>query len=682
MLSDYIFIFFAGIAITTGISYLWLGIVKHNSKSPLFFGLFAIFSGAYFILRTLDIKHFELFLFVAVGMFVLFPWYFNYECNYRKKTLPWTVTALGVLYYITVQFHIRFDWFRLEYIFSYSAYAVTIYCCYVALKHLYNTTNKLQLPLLLATIYYTIFVLEEIAYNYFGAILPWRQLFSFTYLDLFPVFIIGTQLVILVSHDLEKSKLEKSIKFYKNNLNRILDQTNTMVVSVNLNGEILYTNTFFKNLFLTHNTQKATNLKMLISSGAINTFETQVFNEENITGNIISKFKQNNKEMSIAWSFVKVKASHTSKANSYIYLFGHDITALAETEESLRIANRDLEILKNKLQQENIQLKNESALYHDSNTLIGKSPNFNYVINRIDDAAPLNVPVLLEGETGVGKELFANEIHKKSLRHGQPFVKVNCAAIPKDLLESELFGYEKGAFTGADKLKRGLFELADKGTLFLDEFGELPLSLQPKLLRALQEGEIQRLGAEKGITIDTRIIAATNVSLATMVQSGEFRSDLYYRINVFPITIPPLRNRATDIPLLIQFFIAAFNNKYNRHVKEVSQNLMDDLTNHKWPGNVRQLKNVIERAVITTNGPVLKLAEALPANDNLNIEGRKSPKSIGKLSLTLADYERNYIVKVLEQCNGQISGKNGAASILDLPASTLRSKMKKLNISR
>ncbi|WP_189359261.1 sigma 54-interacting transcriptional regulator [Algibacter mikhailovii] len=677
-MSDYIFIFFAGFAITTGISYLWLGLVERNYKSTLFFGLFAIAAGVYFILKSTEISG-KLTLLIAVCMFVLFPWYFSYEAKYRNKPLLWGITFLGLCYYITTFFGIQFGWFRLQYVFSYTAYILTITCCYLALKNMLKTTRKIVYPLVFVTIYYTLFVTEEILYNYFGNALPWREVLSFTYLDLFPVFIIGTQLVILVSHDLEKTKLEKSIQFYKNNLNCILDQTNTIVASIDLNGNILYANTFFKSSFLTEDLIKTTNFKKLISRDTSDAFEAQVFNENNITGNIISKCTQQHKEVSIAWSFVKVKASHTSKAHSYIYLFGQDITSLVETEENLRIANKDLEILKNKLQEENIQLKNESTFLNDSNQLIGESPNFNYVMNRIEDVAPLDVPVLLEGETGVGKELFANEIHKKSKRSDKPFIKINCSAIPKELIESELFGYEKGAFTGADKLKRGMFELADTGTLFLDEFGELPLALQPKLLRVLQEGEIQRLGAEKIIKIDTRIIAATNLNLATLVEKGQFRSDLYYRINVFPVTIPPLRNRKADIPLLIDAFINLFNRKYTRQVKQISQTLMDDLTNHSWPGNIRQLKNIIERAIITSDGSKLKLAEALPKHkDHVANQSSNENATLD----TLADCERKHIIHVLEHCNWQISGKNGAAQILNLPASTLRSKMKKLEIMK
>jgi transcriptional regulator with GAF, ATPase, and Fis domain len=287
---------------------------------------------------------------------------------------------------------------------------------------------------------------------------------------------------------------------------------------------------------------------------------------------------------------------------------------------------------------------------------------------------------LLEGETGVGKELFATAIHQKSLRKNKPFIKVNCAANPVQLLESELFGFERGAFTGADRLKRGLFELANEGTLFLDEIGELPVSLQPKLLRALQEGEIQRLGSEKTIKVNVRIVAATNLNLEKEVEAGRFRTDLFYRINVFPITVPPLRQRKEDIPLLVKEFTELFNVKYNKSIKQIPGSLMDEFVNYQWPGNIRQLRNVIERAVVTSSEVVLRLADPLPQLTNGHSKSELISSS-GKLS-TLEECERLHILNVLEKCQWQISGEQGAAEILDLPASTLRSKMKKLGIYR
>jgi chemotaxis protein methyltransferase CheR len=301
-------------------------------------------------------------------------------------------------------------------------------------------------------------------------------------------------------------------------------------------------------------------------------------------------------------------------------------------------------------------------------------------LNRIEDVASLNVPVLLEGETGVGKELFASAIHDKSARKENSFIKVNCAAIPSELMESELFGYEKGAFTGAEKRKKGMFELADRGTLFLDEIGDLPLSLQPKLLRALEDGEIQLLGAEVFKKVNVRIVAATNRSLEEEVEKGRFRSDLYYRINVFPITIPPLRQRKSDIPLLVKAFVNSFNSQYHKDVVQISESLMDDLTSYSWPGNVRQLRNVIERAVITSSESRLKLSDPLPLSSGLVSDQQIVYSENSGKSLTLEECERRHITRVLEQCNWKISGKSSASEILDLPSSTLRSKMKKLGI--
>ena len=275
--------------------------------------------------------------------------------------------------------------------------------------------------------------------------------------------------------------------------------------------------------------------------------------------------------------------------------------------------------------------------------------------------------------------MIAIAIHKKSQRKDLPFIKVNCAAIPLELIESELFGFEKGAFTGADRLKKGMFELANKGTIFLDEIGELPLSVQPKLLRALQEGEIQRLGAEKVIKLDVRILAATNRNLQDEIEQGRFRSDLYYRINVFPITVPPLRIRKPDIPLLVKAFCDEFSQKYSKDIKQVSQSLMDDMVDYSWPGNIRQLRNVIERAVITSSESILKLANPLPTEVDLplyNSNPLQKVKELGSLEM----FERDYITQVLVHCHWVISGKDGAAKILDLPPSTLRSKMKKLGI--
>jgi transcriptional regulator with GAF, ATPase, and Fis domain len=411
-------------------------------------------------------------------------------------------------------------------------------------------------------------------------------------------------------------------------------------------------------------------------------FRAEVLENENQKGSLVSGHLTKYGKKTVAWSFIKQDFQGNEQAPVQIYLFGSDITRIKKTEENLREAYEKLEILKNKIQAENIQLRTNLHVGQNDGKIIGKSALFHYVMNRVEDAAPLDIPVLLEGETGVGKEIFANAIHEKSARRHKSFIKINCAAIPGELLESELFGYEKGAFTGAEKNKKGVFELADGGTLFLDEIGELPVSLQPKILRAIQEQRIQPLGAERDREINIRLLLASNRNLLAEVEKGNFRSDLYYRINVFPITIPPLRKRKADIPLLVEWFVDHFNQKYSKNVHEVSESLLELLQEYTWPGNVRQLRNVIERAIITSSETVLKLAAPLPQpsfsqQESLNLDNKNGQD---QEIMTLEEFERLHITQTLQRCNWKISGKSSAAEALDLPPSTLRSKMKKLDI--
>ena len=280
--------------------------------------------------------------------------------------------------------------------------------------------------------------------------------------------------------------------------------------------------------------------------------------------------------------------------------------------------------------------------------------------------------VLILGETGTGKELVSRAIHDSSARKNRAMIKVNCATLPATLIESELFGHEKGAFTGAQSRHLGRFEIANKTTLFLDEIGELPLELQTKLLRVLQEGEFERLGGSKTIKVDVRIIAATNRNLEEDVGNGRFREDLWYRLNVFPITLPPLRDRLEDIPLLVHFYVRKIGRRLAKSIVSIPNNVMDALKGYHWPGNIRELENVLERAVINSSGPVLRLADEL----------RKPADNQSANFKTLKAVERDHIIHVLEHMRWKVSGKNSAAEILGLDRSTLRARMKKLNIER
>ena len=305
--------------------------------------------------------------------------------------------------------------------------------------------------------------------------------------------------------------------------------------------------------------------------------------------------------------------------------------------------------------------------------IIGRSPALEEVLEQVERVAPTDATVLIEGETGTGKELIAHAIHNLSSRCGRAFTKLNCAAIPLDLLESELFGHERGAFTGAIAQKIGRFELADKGTLFLDEVGDIPPALQPKLLRVLQEQEFERLGSTRTHQVDVRLVAATNRDLAEMVQRGEFRSALYYRLNVFPIKLPPLRARREDIPELVRHFVEILGRRLGRQIEHIPAETMSALSSYHWPGNIRELQNLIERAVILSNSGVLP--NPLPA-------AGIQPVAVSSAAATLKDSERAMILRTLEAAAWVIGGPNGAAAKLGLKRTTLISKMHKLGICR
>ncbi len=353
-----------------------------------------------------------------------------------------------------------------------------------------------------------------------------------------------------------------------------------------------------------------------------------------------------------------------------------DITEFKQAEVARNRAIEELEELKNKLQEENIYLRSEIEEARFSSKIIGESNSLLYVLSRLNEVAETDSTVLIQGETGVGKELMARAVHDSGKRAQKPFIKVNCAALPQNLVESELFGHEKGAFTGAEQLRKGRFELADGGTLFLDEISELPMDTQAKLLNVLQEGEFDRVGGSRTLKVDVRVIAASNRNLNGEVMEGRFRADLFYRLNVFPITVPPLRKRKADIPLLIEYFIPQIASRIGKHIDQIPNRAMERLREYDWPGNVRELRNVLERAIITSQDSVLRLPaefESTPPNEH-----RNDPEQWHSLE----EVERRYILKVLEKTDGRIEGTGGAAELLQLKPSTLRFRIKKLGIKR
>jgi DNA-binding NtrC family response regulator len=352
-----------------------------------------------------------------------------------------------------------------------------------------------------------------------------------------------------------------------------------------------------------------------------------------------------------------------------------EIMERKKAEESLQGTYAEIKELKDRLQAENIYLEQEVARQHNFGEVIGQSTVLSCVFKQVEQVAPMNATVLLLGETGTGKGVVARAIHSSSARKLRPLITVNCTTLPATLVESELFGRERGAFTGSDARQIGRFELADGGTIFLDEIGEMPMELQSKLLRVIQDGEFERLGSPRTIKTDVRIIAATNRSLEEEIRNGRFREDLYYRLNVFPITMPPLRLRTDDIPLLVNHFVAKFNKKIGKRIETVTKDTLAALQQYHWPGNVRELESVIERAVIVSQGSALQVLDRFDTF-------RQTEEPEGQEIKVLVDLERDHILNVLKKTAWRIEGKNGAAGILGLNASTLRARMRKYGIVR
>lgn len=364
---------------------------------------------------------------------------------------------------------------------------------------------------------------------------------------------------------------------------------------------------------------------------------------------------------------VKERTAELVSANERL---SQEIEDRKQTASSLKEALTIIKQLKNQLHEENIYLREEISLAHSHKEIVGNSEGITTVLKQIEQVAPADSTVLIQGATGTGKELIAHAIHNLSSRKGRLMIKVNCAALPPTLIESELFGREKGAFTGALSKQLGRFELADASTIFLDEIDALPLELQAKLLRVLESGEFERLGSPRTVKVDVRIISATNRDLAGVVSGGGFREDLYYRLNVFQINVPPLRERREDILPLVWSFVQEFSKRMGKRIESIPQKDVEGLQAYPWPGNVRELRNITERAMIITTGPVLHLD--IPKNSQLCADQTR----------TLEEVEKEHIIEALNATGWRVSGKNGAAEILGVNPKTLESKMQKLGIQR
>jgi len=386
--------------------------------------------------------------------------------------------------------------------------------------------------------------------------------------------------------------------------------------------------------------------------------------------------KKGGGQRTIMWSNVFLEGNNMT--SSRILTIGNDVTDQRNAETSRDDAIAKLEAFKIKLEQENISLKQILHADHGFTGIIGESDGLLYVLTKIQQVAKTDATVLILGETGTGKELVAKAIHRESDRFHKPFIRLNCAAIPAELVESELFGHEKGSFTNAVTLRPGKFELAEGGTIFLDEVSEMPIETQAKLLNVLQEKEFERVGGSEMIQADVRVISATNLDLEDEISKGRFRADLFYRLNVYPISIPPLRERKNDIPLLLKHFISIFNKEFGRKIEDIPPSMIEILSEYDWPGNIRELRNIIERAVITSNSSSIQLPSGV-VNSQRNAHSVVDSNSN---IASLAEVERQHILRALTKTKWQVSGEKGAALILQLNPSTLRSRIKKLGLKQ
>ena len=445
----------------------------------------------------------------------------------------------------------------------------------------------------------------------------------------------------------------------------------------------------FPNYFNAFNNKNSINITDVVNNPITKAFAEKYYIPHNISSRIdVLVYGRNDHYGIISFESIAAKRIFTIEEESFITSIASTVSLMVESFErklaenkitmankQLTEANKELNALRNQLEQENVYLRNELDLVFNYEEMVYGSAEFSNVLNEVEKVAPTNATVLLLGESGTGKELLARAIHNISFRNNKPLIKVNCSAIPRELIESELFGHKKGSFTGAFSDKIGKFELADGGTLFLDEIGELPLDMQPKILRFLQEGEIEVVGGIGLKKLDVRVIAATNRNLKEEIEKKQFREDLYFRLNVFPIEVPPLRKRKDDIPLLVEHFVDKFNKAYEKSIKYISDDAMNQLKSYNWPGNIRELENLIERALILSNSDTLVIP-------GFETSSQKAKQLINSKDLSLDAIQRSHILQVLEQCNWKISGAESASDLLDLKPSTLRDKMTKLGIKK
>ncbi|MFC2102213.1 sigma 54-interacting transcriptional regulator [Bacteroidota bacterium] len=670
---------FTGISLGFAIVSLILGFQKQTDKVYVTFGVIGLCTSIYYLLfpymedpQTSVALQVTGILAILIA-FGLLPWFFSYYSGFKNRYGLWAITFLlfadFILFLLSVWDIIPGLYWL---IVSHIALIGIIVYCFLAILHMRKkVTEGSEVFMWIILIPMSLLSIDDIILHYFPGIFGSSNHGGLLPLDFFPVFFMILMGSRMAKEIQVQAVMKKELVARNRMLDDILSRIHMLVIRADKDGIVQYTNPYFHELTgyseeEVRNKHYAHFIPESIREESLERFRTGIENNTYDQEKRIIKSK-NGDILHINWSGVSI--FNRDEQPIGIITVGANVT-------DQMLALKEIESLKKELEKENIYLRTELGRISDDEEIIGKSEAFRYVIHRAKEVADTDAIVILEGETGVGKDLIARFIHNSSSRKAEPFISVNCAAIPKDLLESELFGYEKGAFTGAAGSKKGRVEQADNGTLFLDEIGDLPTDLQPKILRFIQESTFDRLGSEKSRHVSVRIITATNKNLKEEVEAGNFREDLYYRLHVYPITIPPLRKRRPDIDLLTTFFVDKYAKKYDRPITEISKSDKEYLHAYGWPGNVRELENVIESSVIGSQGKKLILARDLMQKIEKNISGPTPDTE------TLEEVERKHILYVLERCQWRISGEEGAAEKLGLHPNTLRSRMAKLKISK
>jgi formate hydrogenlyase transcriptional activator len=680
----------AGLSLAMGSVSLMSGISKYGEKVDLIFGAMCLSLFVFFILPPIGfvwldkapypgsvlLKRVFNFLY-ACGM----PWFIMYYTGYKRKELPVSMNILYLAGYLTMFFTSSESQSPLWLTIVIFPLGMVPVFGYQAARFQYHNGEKQKSKWLFITLIIFLFfflptAINQFSNNYFGKMIHAKLFYPLNLFSLAFILLMGIRLRANSNDrfrfEREKFELERLLRLRELRWDALLQNMQLFIVRLDPEGNIKYINPYAVRFLGFHDVSEVIGMnwfdRLLPSAETLfrKSYFQQVFLKEN------KSFYQKNEilckdgtKKTMSWSNLPVLDDEGLVSGSFS--IGTDVT---DQEKAFLQINE----LKAELEKENLLLKGEPLPKWMEKEIIGESESILYAIQKAKQVAQTNATVLLEGETGVGKELFADLIQRSSLRRTLPFVKINCGAIPADLIEDELFGHEKGAFTGALMQRKGRFELADGGTIFLDELCELPLMLQPKLLRVLQSGEFERVGGQQTLKMDIRIIAATNRNLEKEVKEGRFRSDLFYRINVFPITIPPLRSRKEDIYMLIQYYIDKKSKKYDKQFDTISKSDINHLIEYDWPGNIRELKNIIERAVISSSGKSLKIKDLLPSHP----ESQETRQTFSSLEYM----EKEHILKILTECDWRIEGPGGASEILAIHPSTLRSRMKKLKIVR